>query len=183
MRVNIFLKARQLRFRGVEIRKLLRPLVKNDGAPAWNMKTQRSNIIFATHDGSPVQSNYREWRFSTFLPNFRGSYFELWKPQNDGLWIMDRAYLSIYEIDRMQRIEREYFALHCDPYEPPNSPHSIYKIGPHLHIQAADYPIPHAHVALNRNDIEKTLSSLKYLSQAIKLAVLMLKEEILDAHL
>lgn len=183
MNVNIILETSRIGVRGREIQKLLRPLVKNDGAPAFAMKGQRTNYIIATHDGSPVQSDYRQWRFSTFLPNFCGSYFELWKPQKEGLWLMARAYLGIYKIDRMQKIEKEYVALHCDPYEKPESPHSIYKMGPHLHVQAADQPMPHAHIALNRCELEKTLSTLSYLSQAIQLAVLMLKEEFLDAHL
>lgn len=182
----IQITSKELRSRGGQIQKLLRPLARKLGgpawkAPAWKARGTPQNYIIGTHDGSPPLSGYRDWRFATFVPNFRGMYFERWIQFEDDLWYLDRAYLSIFRTDPDTRSETKFLCLHCDPNESDDAPHAIYKRGPHLHIQVAPDPIPHAHIALNRGHLEAVLSSAESLSEAIGWAVLMLKEEVLDA--
>jgi hypothetical protein len=172
----------QLHSRGQQIRQLLQPLTKWPGGPAWKPKILPRKYIIGTHDGSPSKSDYHSWSFATFVPNFRGAYYEIWIELDDGAWHLDRAYLTIYRINQGMPTEmQEFLALHCDPREPDDTAHAIYKQGPHLHIQDAADPIPHAHIALNRGHLEEVLSCVESLSEAIGLAVLMLKEEILVA--
>lgn len=95
-------------------------------------------------------------------------------------WYLDRAYLTIFRTDPTTRAEVEFLCLHCDPNESDNADHGIYKQGPHLHIRAAEDPIPHAHIALNRGHLEDVLTSAHNLSEAMELGVLMIKEEVLD---
>lgn len=52
--------------------------------------------------------------------------------------------------------------------------------GPHLHIQVATDPIPHAHIALHGGYLKDVLSTIDSLSRAISRVVLMLKNEVLD---
>lgn len=168
--------------RGQHVRELLRPLSKQTDGPAWR-PTKRApyNYVIGTHDGSPSSSNYRDWRFGTFVPGLRAMYFELWKRVDEESWCLDRAYLNIFQTDPTTRTESKFLSLHCDPNEPDDAPHAIYKRGPHLHIQAANDPFPHAHIALTGKHLETILSSLDSLFKAIEWAVYMLKEEVFDA--
>lgn len=172
-----------LTHRGEHVRQLLQPIAKQSGGPAWQPMSTVSEFIIGTHDGSPTRSHYRDWRFATVLPNYRGMYFELWRPsgaKGEEFWYLYQAYLSIYQIERSMQTETELLCLHCDPNEPDNAPHAIYKQGPHLHINVAANPIPHAHIALNRGHLKDVLSSVNDLTKALGLAVQMLREEILD---
>jgi hypothetical protein len=95
--------------------------------------------------------------------------------------LLDRAYLSLFKTEPSTRTEIEFLCLHCDPNEPDDARHAIYKKGPHLHIQVAEEPIPHAHIALNRGHLDAVLNSPDSLTKAMGAAILMLREEILDA--
>lgn len=165
--------------RGEDIRRLLRPLARVHDGPAWQQRTYIGAYVIGTHDGSPSSSDYRDWRFATFVHAYRAMYFELWRLELRK-WYLDRAYLSLFRTEQETRLETEMISLHCDPNEPP-SRHSPYKIGPHLHIKVAEHPIPLAHIALNKCHLPEVLSSPQALSIAMSEAVLMLKEQFLDA--
>ena len=66
----------ELGSRGKHVRQLLQPLTRQPDGPAWQPRSVSGDYIIGTHDGSPPQTNHREWRFATFVPNFRGMYFE-----------------------------------------------------------------------------------------------------------
>jgi hypothetical protein len=167
--------------RGEKVRVLLEPLTPaNSSGPAWEPKFVRNSYIIGTHDGARATTNYRDWRFNTFVPKTYASYFEKWDLLSDDQLCLNRAYLSIFQLDIETRSEREFLCLHCDPNEPDNEPHAIYKKGPHLHIVAALNPIPRAHIPLNMVHLQTILSSIETLSEAIESAVVMLKEEILN---
>ncbi len=111
-------------------------------------------------------------------------YYEIWREDRTGndIWTLERAYLHIYRVDAMRReeLETEYVLLHCDPNEPSNAAHSIYKQGPHLHVQAAPDPLRHAHVALNLSQLRDILSDAQTFTKAFKLSVVMLRDEVLE---
>lgn len=166
--------------RGKKIRVLLEPLTPaNLSGPAWESKYIHNSCIIGTHDGARPTTDYRDWRFNTFVPKTYASYFEKWDPLSDNQWCLNRAYLSIFQLDPETRSEKEFLSLHCDPNEPDNEPYAIYKKGPHLHIITAVDPIPHAHIPLNMIHLQTILSSIETLSEAIESAVIMLKKEIL----
>lgn len=172
---------KDLQSRGEKIRELLNPLVRHPSAPAWKLIATPPSYIIGVHDGSPVQPHYRDWRFATFINDYRGMYFELWKRLDSFKYNLETACLSIYQtIDSHTQEEREFLSLHCDPTVSNDAPHAIYKRGPHLHIKTADDPIPRAHIALNRCHLDDILSSIQFLSEAIGHAIKMLKEEILE---
>lgn len=105
-----------LKSRAQEIRIMLRPISKQEDGPACEItKASSSGLIFAIHDGARPTSEYRGWRFSTKVENFPAMYFELWKrnEEDEELWYLDRAYLSIYQFINNQ--EKEFLCLHCDP--------------------------------------------------------------------
>ena len=108
-------------------------------------------------------------------------YFELWRGYGSNSWYLDRAYLSVFQVDPSTHTEVEIVCLHCDPNEPDHAEHALYKKGPHLHVRTADYPVSRAHIALNRGHLDAVLSSVDSLSEAMGLAVAMLKDEIMDA--
>lgn len=219
----ILMKIDDLVSRGQEIRTMLRPISGQEDGPAWDTKSSSREFIIAIHDGAQPSSEYRDWRFSTFVHNFDAMYFELWKrtEEDEKDWYLDKAYLSIYRrIDWNE--EKEFLCLHCDPnisfeleesedkWEKKGNRGSFqlnnkylkskkkmkqlkseiakldkpdkekYKKGPHLHIKAADDPLPHAHFALNLGHLEAVLLSIGSLSEAMRDGILMLKEEVLD---
>lgn len=222
----VLMKIGDLGSRGEEVRKMLRPISKIEGGPAWSRKGNPREFIIAIHDGAQPTSEYRDWRFSTIVPNFNAMYFELWKrtEEDEGNWYLDRAYFSLYQLISREEREKEFLCLHCDPnisseleefeteHEKTSNKVSSqsnkkspkkknlkqlmheavkldkpdkdkYKKGPHLHIKAADDPLPHAHFALNLGHLDAVLESIETLSEAMRCAIFMLKEEVLDTLL
>lgn len=176
---NIRIKVRELGSRGNNIQRSLRRISRIRGGPAWYPRSSSRDLIIATYDGTQPTSDYRQWRFSTFVPRFKAMYFERWMrtADNEEYWYLDRAYLSIFHLfDRND--EREFICLHSDPNA--DDEKKMYKKGPHLHIIAAQDPLPHAHFALNLGHLEDVLTSIDTLSDAIDIALNMLKEEVLD---
>ncbi len=162
-----------------KIQKLLRPLSKDSSVgPALKHVSGGRSYILAAHDGSPPTSNYRDWRFRTFVSDFRAMYFEEWVSSRNRHWYLEKAYLNIYKIDLPTRYEREYLCLHCDPNEPDNSSCAVYKKGPHLHISiAAD--LSHAHIALNKGHLEEVLNSVDSLTKALDSGICLIVDEVL----
>lgn len=202
---------------------MLQPISGQKHGPAWEPIVSSRDFIISIHDGARPKSEYRDWRFSTFVHDFHAMYFEHWKrtEKDEKYWYLDRAYLSIYRrIDWNE--EKEFLCLHCDPnisseLEESEDKHEKrdnrvsfllskkylkskkkkkqlkseiakldksdeekYKKGPHLHIKAADDPLPHAHFALNLGHLDAVLISIETLSEAMRDGILMLKEEVLD---
>lgn len=219
----ILMEREGLASRGQIIRKLLQPISRQKDGPAWEIKASSSGLVIATHDGAHPTSEYRDWRFSTFVHDFNGMYFERWlrNEEDEESWYLERAYLSIYRRINWNE-EKEFLCLHCDPNEvseseepedkfgkvsnktgirlrkkginfknkterPNNKTGKLdqpknekYKKGPHLHIKAAEAPLPHAHFALNLGHLDAVLESVESLSEAIEYEIIMLKEEVLD---
>ena len=170
--------------RGETIRQLLRVLSRVEGGPAWRMIWGPGGaIILGTHDGSPSQSNYRAWRFATKFRRYYAMYFEIWRPtsaERISLYL-DRSYLTIFR-QEVPESEKEFISLHCDPDEqdPDEQARAVYKRGPHLHIKAADPPIPRAHIALARGQLDQVLRNATNLTEALQWSMLMIADEVLD---
>ena len=146
--------------RGAIIRTMLSPLSPLKSGPASQPTTTTKSYIIGAHGGSQSTSDYRSWRFRTFVSNVYAGYYERWNIiSNDSLYL-DRAYLSIFRTYTENRDEKEYLCLHCDPSEPDDEPHAIYKQGPHLHIVSATDPLPHAHIPLNMVHKDVILESI-----------------------
>lgn len=174
--------SRKLYSRGQCIQELLRPISKQSSGPAWKQTGKGTyNCVIGTHDGSPPSSSHQDWRFATFVPGLRANYFEVWKRVDEESWYLDRAYLNIFQTDPTTHTESKFLSLHCDPNEQDDAPHAIYKKGPHLHIQAASDPFPHAHIALTSEHLDVVLGSFDSLFKAMEWAMYMLKEQVLDA--
>lgn len=143
-------------------------------------------IVVAAHGGSvPVSTDHRTWRFPTVVEELFGGYYEAWLPaEREGVWRLDRAYLTLYLLQGGRRApDTELLALHCDPYEPESSPHWRYKRGPHLHIERAEPPLPRSHFALNMAEGDAVLASIESLTEAVERAVVLLREEVLNLYL
>lgn len=173
----------ELRSRGKQIQELLQPLTGRPIGPAWDYKKSRFRWIIAMHDGAPSTTSHQDWRFATSVSNLRANYFEVWRAADGDYWHLYQAYLNIFQRIREQTTyaERKFLSLHCDPNEPDEADHAEYKREPHLHIQAADEPFPHAHIVLTGGHSDLVLISIDSLSEAMEWAVLMLRDEVLNA--
>ena len=109
-------------------------------------------------------------------------YFEIWNPEDTSRrsWSLYRAYFSLYRVKRATRFEDENLAIHCDPEEADTAPHALYKQGPHLHVTAGSYPLPHAHFALNRGHLVDVLRDAPSLFDALGGAFIMVADEVLS---
>ena len=132
---------------------------------------------------------YTQRRFKTYVPSLFATYYERWYKTDQGekeLFYLERAYLHLYMMDKTLKQEKEFCLLHCDPNEADNAPHAKYKQSLHLHIECSDSSWPHcaiwprAHIALNTGYLDCVLKDIDSLTKAIKEAVVMLKEEVLD---
>jgi hypothetical protein len=147
-------------------------------APAFD----RRQHVLAVHDGLPTDvSDYQSWRFSTYRRGFRCQYFEIWTAVDDRFFVYElyKAYLTLSRIYSRPLREDKLLALHCDPSTEDSERHAFYKQGPHIHLDAAKYPLSRAHIALNRGHLPQVLASADSLSDEIGAAVTMLKEEVL----
>lgn len=170
----------QLSSRGAEVSRVLRAIAKGEKGPVWQPRSRRGEYIIGVHTGSPPQSDYRSWRFPTFVESIYGAYFELWREDSENTFYLNRAYLSLLRRPRSASTEQELLALHCDPNEPDDADHAVYKRGPHLHFGTSEIPGPHAHIALNRCHLSEVLHSVETFTNAFRLAVVMIKEEVLS---
>lgn len=196
---HIRLTIDKLSTRGEDIRKMLIPIAGQSGGPAWKPSgVSSSEMIIGTHGGAPPISGHKEWYFPTILSDFRAQYYERWLKfvsQQQEIWYLERAYLNIYRKDRNTRDYREFMCLHCDPACRPEEnlkqedinlynrliKQTQYKELPHLHIIVSEPPFPHAHLALNVGQRQHVLSSIENLSESMKHAVQMIKDEVFDA--
>jgi len=178
---TIEIASSDLRHRGACARQVLRHLVGRRGGPASDGKSRAGAYIIGMHDGAPPSSNVGDWRFATTVHQFRANYSEVWEEVNEGAWCLRSAYLNIYRTDPATHHESAFLSLHCDPNEADDAPHARYKRGPHLHIEAAVAPLPHAHLALCLGNLDVALSSVDSLTQAMEQAIMMLKEEVFDS--
>ena len=181
---TITLNAEEFSQRGQSIRNLLRPISRISSGPATQIRQSFRQAIIGTHDGTPSISGYRDWRFSTGHSGMSARYFEIWVPEDvrAELWYLHNAYLTIFRRPHPQAEENELLSLHCDPEELDDEDDckAIYKRGPHLHIKAAEEPIPKSHLALARGHLSQVLSSSADLTEALGWSIQMIKDEILD---
>jgi hypothetical protein len=177
------------------VQTLLRPIAKKQSSsfrgpdclqgplPKGSMR----QFIIAAHDGSGRSIiDYKQFVFSTITPDYLGQYYEIWDQiqgkQDD--WCLNRAYFHLIEFNRNTRKPNELLALHCDPNEPDDAEHAIYKRVPHIHVVETRFPISRAHFSLDceghflKNIKTATIDSL---TNIMTWAIQMLKEEVFEA--
>jgi hypothetical protein len=177
-----------------KIKEILRPIAfdyqKLCVAPQGG-KSARFIVVAKDHT-SPQAGRYDEMRFRTIYTkdiSVNAMYHEIWDKIDDKSYYLDRAYLHFYIIDKTlpEPAEKEFCLLHCDPNEPDDAAHAKYKQSLHLHIECSDASWPHcdvwprAHIALNNGYLGDVLKDINSLTNAMKEAILMLKEEVLAA--
>lgn len=164
--------------RGTRIQQLLRPISRRATGPAWTRQSiGTSHIIIGTHDEARPSSTYRDWRFALDARRYHAMYFEAWHMEARNRFVLDQAYLNLYE--RTETGEKEIVCLHCDPSIQPDSAHARYKRGPHIHMSIAGSPYDRAHIALQGPDLVHVLRSTDTLHRALAWGVEMIREEIL----
>src|SRR5262245_6538806 len=125
--------------RGGVIQKLLRPITRTASGPAWSrIPLSPASLVLAMYDGARPSGQYRDWRFAVDARRHHGMYFEAWRRDGRGRYILEKAYLHVYE--RTQASEIEVIALHCDPDLKADAEHAKYKRGPHIHMTCASAP-------------------------------------------
>jgi len=172
------LSEEELIHRGARIQELLRPISRWETGPAWSRLSRgTSHVIIATHDEARPSSHYRDWRFTIDARRHHGMYFEAWRVATRNQYVLDQAYLNVYERIGMQ--EQEVVCLHCDPSLSPDAEHERYKRGPHIHMSIAGLPFDSAHIALQGPDLGPVLRSTDTLHDALAWGVEMIRDEIL----
>lgn len=172
------LSEQELIHRGGRIQELLRPISPWAAGPAYSRLSRgTTHVIIATHDEARPSSHYRDWRFTIDARRHHGMYFEAWRVETRNRYVLDQAYLNVYERIGMQ--EREIICLHCDPSLPPDAEHGRYKRGPHIHMSIAGSPFDAAHIALQGPDLAPVLRSPDTVHNALVWGVEMIRDEIL----
>lgn len=173
------LSEEELARRGPRVQQLLRPISPWSTGPAWTrVRVGTSRVIIGTHDEARPSSYYRDWRFTIDAKKHHGMYFEAWRIETRNRFVLDQAYLNIYE--RTGNVEKEIVCLHCDPSLLPNADHAKYKRGPHIHMSVAGFPYDSAHIALQGPDVVPVLKSTEALHSALEWGVEMIHDEIIS---
>ena len=164
--------------RGARIMELLRPISLRQSGPAWSrLPIGGAYIIIGTHDEARPTSDYRDWRFSITARGRVAMYFELWRLEARDRYVLEKAYLNLYE--RIGSGEKEIVCLHCDPSLPADADHARYKRGPHIHMSVAGYPYGRAHIALQGPDVTEALRSTDSLHNALTWGIEMIRDEMI----
>lgn len=179
--------------RAKKMQKTLRTLSPLKSGPAYkilstNQPFKGSKVISFFDGKSQPDSNYTDWRFKTTQRNIFAMYYERWVPADihrSSKSYLDRAYFHIYELEDNGQPDslKEFVCLHCDPNEPDQQAHVMYKRVPHIHIKAAKEPIPHSHISLGIEFSEQVLQSADTLFTSFESAIFLVKDEILNRML
>lgn len=179
---EITILASRITSRYDKIRRLLRPLRPTSRDVGCNLKKEMHDggRVVAAHDGLTTSSG-EKWFFRTFVGDVWADYTELWLPcQNAKKLTLRKAYLHLHRPGDTKGSLKEFICVHCDPQEDENSPGGRYKKGPHLHIRAADQPLPKSHFPLNLGHLNQVLESVDALTTAMGDAVQVLADEVLN---
>ena len=176
----VSIKIKDISSRHNPIRKLLRPLRSNrDVGCTIAAGKYAGGKIVAAHDGNPC-GDPMEWRFRTFVNGIWAQYFELWIPfDNDTKLLLERAYLHIFKMGIRRGSLKEFIFVHCDPETSDGIQLAKYKKGPHLHVRAAEEPLPKSHFPLNMGHLHDVLISINSLTTALEDAVRVISDEVL----
>jgi hypothetical protein len=136
-------------------------------------------LIFGISDGYETGVNFTEWRFKTLCENIKGNYHEIWINHGNGNYFLYRSYFHLYKVSESDKTEAEYILLHCDASEPDDTPHSIYKQSPHIHIEVAENPVPKMHFALYNGRVKETLKGIDSFNQALKESIEMINDQVM----
>lgn len=173
-----------------KMQKILTLISPLDSGPAYeivptNQPFKGSQVIGFFDGRSRPGPNYVDWRFKTTKTDIFAMYHERWVPVDINrydTYYLDRAYFHIYELEdkRYPDALKEFVCLHCDPNEPGQQAYAMYKRVPHLHIKAAEEPIPHSHISLGINFGEQILQSADTLFSSYESAISLIHDEILN---
>ncbi len=128
-----------------------------------------------------LEESYRDWRFKTNCAQLSGQYFDDWYPVDDThQWSLERAYFQLFRM-KSRSDSSEFVALHCDPDEDlvNGEPWHSYKKGPHIHVRAADAPLPRAHLALADGYLSEVLQDLDGLEISLQRGINLIRHEII----
>lgn len=134
------------------------------------------SIICGFSDSMTPGTEFKSWRFKTMSPDIIANYHEIWNQYNKNQYFLVRAYLHLFK--KTEDRVYEYIHLHCDASEPDNSPHAEYKKSLHIHVEAAEDPIPKAHIALY-NGRPEILTDLRTFNTALNDSVVMIESQVL----
>lgn len=142
--------------------------------PCQPHATIRGNrkIIGAHGRGTPPDSDYRNWRFKTLISQFECQYFECWILNDAQIAHLDRAYLHLFEIDRVRRQSRQVLSVHAQPTLVVSRDCPVYRRTVHLHVDFADHVLKKCHFPLVAshlpNHMSEVLQSLDNLTSVFK---------------
>ncbi len=163
------------------VRRVLACLSPDKRGPACEIVNMPDECIaIGVYTGLRPSSVIREWRFPTKIKGVRANYYEIWRPlmvRGQPSFFLHQAYLTLFQKESPNN-EKELLALHCDPDEP-DSRTALYKRGPHVHIKAAAQPIPKAHFALAKGQLDQVLSNVSSLTNFLAMGVQMIDDEVL----
>jgi len=163
------------------VRQLLAPLTGTTEVPCELIPGMvHGGRVIAARD-SRTSENYRDWTFRSSCSEIVCQYFELWRPCATAKeWYLDRAYLHLFFVDRILHRNRELLCIHTDPNNQDAEPTKAYKRGPHMHIQSAMQPMPHAHFPLANGYIQNCVGSLGELTRVFGEVVSVLSHDVIS---
>ncbi len=138
----------------------------------------QSAIVIGACDQASEQ--HRDWRFTTFSDRLLAQYFEEWeKVAGSEQFRLCQACFHIYDLEK-QSASGEIIAIHTEPRITALDRLSRYKFGPHLHLEAAGYPLSKAHFPLNLGHLDAVMTSIDSLTLALKAAVEIVQSEVCE---
>lgn len=188
--LSIVLSNKELfQYRGNRVRRMLALLTHNESpAYTWHGPRVQGGKVLVIHDGSRggyalQKSSHRDYRFQTSSSQIECNYYELWRSSaGTEEWSLIQAYLTVFRVNRSLRDLETLLCIHCDPADQSEGPKHTYKVGPHLHIERADSPLPKCHFPLCINHFHDKHDPLESLTDSLTRAVEVVQHEVLPHY-
>ena len=149
-------------------------------------QTVQMKKVLSAFDGSDHGDwQHRDKFFTLESCSLLGQYFEMWKPSPDHQDVtLERAYFHLVRRDRKQIL-----CIHAEPLTAGGAGDAgatSYKKGVHLHLKAAEQPLPKCHFPLVVDDTDspndRVYKSIECFSKTMQNAITAVRLEVLPLY-
>lgn len=168
-----------------QVQSLLRPLRPRRNPVPCTFLISGSPTVKVIAAATPNQRHVAvgDLWFPSYVRKIHFRYHEAWRPlYTKEQWELTHVHLHL----AYQEVGADLFVpilgLHCHPKSQEREPLNSYRVGPHLHIEKAEQPLPNCHFPLNLGHLGQVLESVDSLTDALKTAIGVICEEVVRRY-
>ena len=140
-------------------------------------KSTSSEFALTARSGEKLTSDMRRWSFPSSVDSIICKYGERWRPTSPNAqeFRLQTVYFQLLEHHGRDEEPKEIVAFHWHAVDGGGG----YAGLPHLHVEAADNPLPRAHFGVTLT-VEAQQNTVEYLDRLLDEAIAMVEAEVLQ---